>query len=142
MDDLISGAENVEEAMNIITDINNILKDSGFHLRQWISNKPEILNFPASMQNLQYVIGDSQNCNKTLGSIWHATKDYFAFQSNSGTHTKFTKRIVLSVISQIYDPLGLIGPVITKAKLILQLLWQSKLNWDQSLSVELELIRN
>ncbi|KAK9720556.1 Pao retrotransposon peptidase [Popillia japonica] len=58
----------------------------------------------------------------------------------SNTHTKFTKRIVLSVISQIYDPLGLIGPVITKAKLILQLLWQSKLNWDQSLSVELELI--
>ncbi|XP_018364357.1 PREDICTED: uncharacterized protein LOC108762053 [Trachymyrmex cornetzi] len=34
------------------------------------------------------------------------------------------------MITQIFDPLGLIGPVIIKAKIILQVLWQQKLDWD------------
>lgn len=33
----------------------------------------------------------------------------------------------------IFDPLGLVGPVITSAKIFMQVLWQLKLNWDESL---------
>jgi len=32
-----------------------------------------------------------------------------------------------------YDPLGLVGPTITKAILILQRMWRDKLQWDESL---------
>ncbi|KAJ8883710.1 hypothetical protein PR048_015564 [Dryococelus australis] len=39
----------------------------------------------------------------------------------------------LSDISQIIYPLGLIGPVILKAKLLMQELWQLQLEWDASL---------
>ena len=49
-----------------------------------------------------------------------------------------TKRQLLSKITTIYDPLGLIGPVITTAKLLMQLVWtvtidDKKLNWDETL---------
>lgn len=44
--------------------------------------------------------------------------------------TYITKRTILSVITQIFDPLGLIGPVIIKAKILLQSLWQLKIDWD------------
>lgn len=46
-------------------------------------------------------------------------------QLHAGDHYR-----LLSVIIQIFDLLGLIGPVVIKAKILLQLLWQQKLDWD------------
>ncbi|GFY08360.1 uncharacterized protein TNCV_1357661 [Trichonephila clavipes] len=45
-----------------------------------------------------------------------------------------TKKSVISTIARIFDPLGLIGPVITRAKILLQSLWQLKqLDWNDPL---------
>lgn len=44
-----------------------------------------------------------------------------------------TKRIVLSEISKLFDPLGFLGPVVTTAKLIMQELWRLKLDWNDEL---------
>lgn len=41
-----------------------------------------------------------------------------------------TKRKILSSIAAIYDPLGLIGPIVVAAKLIIHNLWQLKIDWD------------
>lgn len=38
----------------------------------------------------------------------------------------------------MFDPLGLISPVLINAKLILQELWQLQLNWDETIPMELE----
>jgi len=46
---------------------------------------------------------------------------------------KSSKRSVLSTIPRFYDPLGLICPVITKAKILMQEIWGEKLDWDESL---------
>ncbi|XP_057666035.1 uncharacterized protein LOC130899884 [Diorhabda carinulata] len=35
------------------------------------------------------------------------------------------------VASQLFDPLGLVGSVIVKAKVIMEKLWQHKVDWDQ-----------
>ncbi|GFX37389.1 uncharacterized protein TNCV_3106411 [Trichonephila clavipes] len=47
-----------------------------------------------------------------------------------------TKRDVLSTIAEIFDPVGLMAPVISKAKSFLQRLWRSKLEWNGLLSAE------
>ncbi|GBM58451.1 hypothetical protein AVEN_269139-1 [Araneus ventricosus] len=44
-----------------------------------------------------------------------------------------TKRTVLSNIARIFDPLGLLGPVITVAKIFYQRLWKLKIDWSDSL---------
>ncbi|GFS71584.1 uncharacterized protein TNCV_5052551 [Trichonephila clavipes] len=44
-----------------------------------------------------------------------------------------TKKSVISTIARIFDPIGLIGPVITRAKILLQSLWQLKLDWNDPL---------
>ncbi|GBO17639.1 hypothetical protein AVEN_168953-1 [Araneus ventricosus] len=44
-----------------------------------------------------------------------------------------TKREVLSVIARLYDPLGFLGSVLTRAKVLLQRLWQQSLDWDDVL---------
>ncbi|GFW55936.1 integrase catalytic domain-containing protein [Trichonephila clavipes] len=45
----------------------------------------------------------------------------------------FSKRDVLSEIARLYDPLGLIGPIVTKAKIFIQELWKIKLDWSEQL---------
>jgi hypothetical protein len=44
----------------------------------------------------------------------------------------------LSAIVKIYDPLQLIGPVIVKAKLIMQELWKREIGWDEELLEDLK----
>ena len=43
---------------------------------------------------------------------------------------KLTKRIVLSIVNSIYDPLGLITPFTIIAKLLMKNLWRQGLGWD------------
>lgn len=38
--------------------------------------------------------------------------------------------MVLSTISMIYNPLGLVGPVVIVAKIFMQKLWQTHISWD------------
>ncbi|GFS95255.1 uncharacterized protein TNCV_2630841 [Trichonephila clavipes] len=40
---------------------------------------------------------------------------------------------VLSTIAKIFDPVGLMAPVISKAKIFLQRLWRIKLEWNDFL---------
>ncbi|GFQ68417.1 DUF1758 domain-containing protein [Trichonephila clavata] len=49
-----------------------------------------------------------------------------------------TKRSVLSATDRIFDPLGLISLVVTKAKLVMPELWRLKLDWNDSLPIYLE----
>lgn len=43
-----------------------------------------------------------------------------------------TKRNILSEIAKIFDPLGLVGPVILYAKKLMQDVWRCGVHWDES----------
>lgn len=141
MDDWISGADSFESAVELLKQVNKILSDSKLILRQWISNKPNVLlNQLSSTDKTQFVIKDTQS-SKTLGIFWDATNDVFQYLTNpTQKNVLVTKRQILSIIAQIFDPLGLIGPVITTAKIILQRIWKLKLGWDDELPQELLVI--
>lgn len=53
--------------------------------------------------------------------------DLFQFSIDFMVDSVSTKREVLSTISRLFDPLGLIGPIIIRAKLIMQETWMSGL---------------
>ncbi|XP_034947880.1 uncharacterized protein [Chelonus insularis] len=46
----------------------------------------------------------------------------------------YSKRLILSEVAQIYDPLGFVSPITIRAKMLLQELWLHKLSWDQPVS--------
>lgn len=56
---------------------------------------------------------------KTLGLLWNHKTDLLQYNVKEGRDRRIAKRTVLSEIAQIYDPLGLIGPVLIIAKLIM-----------------------
>ena len=53
-----------------------------------------------------------------------------------------TKRNVLKISVSFYDPLGMTFPVTARIKTIFQLLCQDKLNWNDSVTREIEIIWN
>ncbi|GBN39030.1 hypothetical protein AVEN_58548-1 [Araneus ventricosus] len=64
---------------------------------------------------------------------WKSNEDQFIFKVSVKEQIVYTKRDVLSTIAKLFDPLGLLGPVICKAKIFLQRLWLEKVNWDYPL---------
>lgn len=62
--------------------------------------------------------------------LWDIESDCFQFRVNVSKKAA-TRRGVLSVVSSIYDPLGLLAPVVLPAKIFLQQLCKDKLTWDE-----------
>jgi Pao retrotransposon peptidase len=67
---------------------------------------------------------------------WHQSTDEFSFSVTTPVAVSNTKRGILSVVAKIFDPFGLIAPVATYAKQIIQDIWISGLDWDQPISCE------
>ena len=70
---------------------------------------------------------------RSLGLNWDLDTDSFTFRV-SLKETPFTRRGVLSTVSSLYDPLGLIAPVTIQGKLILRNLISGTVDWDEPLS--------
>lgn len=136
VDDLLTGADTKQEIFQIQREVSQILKDSGFPLRKWLCNDSDILNrFQVATELEVGILKISENeSNKTLGIYWNSNLDLIQYAvSNSSTRKAITKRSVLSVICQIYDPLGLLQPIIIVAKLFMQELWKLQISWDDEL---------
>ncbi|RLU16083.1 hypothetical protein DMN91_011841 [Ooceraea biroi] len=76
--------------------------------------------------NLRRILWIDENLNES--------QDVFTFSVISASHyDRLTKRLILSEVVQIFDPLGFVSPVVIRAKMLLQELWLCKLNWYDSL---------
>ena len=68
---------------------------------------------------------------KTLGVEWNPSLDHFRLATTSLSHQEsVTKRAMTSDIARSFDVIGWMAPVIFKAKIILERLWEEKLLWD------------
>lgn len=74
---------------------------------------------------------------KTLGVHWFPTSDEFRYKVTTiEWGAARTKRQILSEIAKLFDPLGLLAPVIILAKTTMQALWLTGLSWDEDLPEE------
>ena len=67
------------------------------------------------------------NINQDKLTLKLVTKDYLN-----------TKRGILSLVSSVYNPFGILTPSLLEPNLILQELWKLKISWDKQVSKELE----
>ncbi|GFW73403.1 integrase catalytic domain-containing protein [Trichonephila clavipes] len=59
--------------------------------------------------------------------------DCLTYKVKISDKVNFSKRDVLSEIARLYDPLSLIGPIVTEAEIFIQELWKIKLDWSEQL---------
>ncbi|XP_044312747.1 uncharacterized protein LOC123037190 [Drosophila rhopaloa] len=113
VDDLISGGESIEECSN----------DGRALEGESDCDKEKLIQFH-----------DGSAVTKALGLAWDPSSDQLLFNfSQLSVNHRVTKRIALSTIAKFYDPLGLITPIVTKAKIFLQSLWNANVDWDDTL---------
>ncbi|XP_043474491.1 uncharacterized protein LOC122506410 [Leptopilina heterotoma] len=116
VDDIYGGADELIQLKNIAKELMELL----------ISGK--------GSTNHSHLIDHTQT--KVLGLSWFPRSDQFKFLTETTTPLDQgkSKRSILSEVSQLFDPLGFLFPVIIRAKMLLQELWLNKLGWDDPLN--------
>ncbi|XP_066153587.1 uncharacterized protein [Euwallacea fornicatus] len=139
VDDILSGGESETELFSLYAQLNSCLNQSGFRLHKWLSNSPSVISkihpLSSSRENSTIDLNLDESPTKVLGLNWLSTDDTFCFTSpQKPVETIITKRKILSSIAQCFDPLGLVNPVIVKGKILMQMLWSKKMDWDTEIS--------
>ncbi|XP_050555834.1 uncharacterized protein LOC126911643 [Spodoptera frugiperda] len=135
-DDLIFSHDNKQELLTLCENINKTLLSGCFPLRKWSFNFDVS---PSDSFTKSLSLDKNAQC-KTLGLGWCNSSDELHFKTNLNIDvdvSQLTKRKILSFISQIYDPLGLLAPVIITTKILIQKLWLYKIGWDDPVSSDL-----
>jgi hypothetical protein len=137
VDDVLSGSDCIHTAVEMQKQLIELLKSAGFELHKWCSNTPKLLEkIPKTSRAQQVDIAETEAV-KTLGLTWLPSTDNLAVCIKSTPKDEIvTKRSILSDIARLYDPLGICGPIILTAKVILQQLWLKQLDWDDTLDEE------
>ena len=130
-----------------------ILADGGFNLRKFYSNsallqmKVDNQETPNSEPSAdESYAGDTLGTGqlvkmgerKVLGVRWDPAMDQLILNleqiASSASRLEPTKRAIISLVGCIYDPLGILSPVVISLKIFVQELCVAKMAWDQPLT--------
>ncbi|XP_070068139.1 uncharacterized protein [Drosophila takahashii] len=135
VEDLLTGAKCVEDLLSLRDEVSQVLQEAGFEFAKWFSNCPDLSASESAVMPLTAV----SDVTKTLGVVWLPGKDYFQFRfDDSFMDLRATKRNILSVTARLFDPLGPLCPLVTRAQMLLQELWLRNFDWDESLPMQLQ----
>ena len=123
-----------EEASHHASDLRSLLSKGEFRLTKWISTSRRVLETIPVAERAKEVktldlSKDDLPVERALGAKWCAETDTCGFKVD----IKFkppTRRGILSLVSSVYDPLGLAAPFVLPAKRLLQDLCRVKLDWE------------
>ncbi|XP_018373071.1 PREDICTED: uncharacterized protein LOC108767605 [Trachymyrmex cornetzi] len=132
VDDLLTGADTIADAKLIIKETTQLLQLGSFKLSKWASSCSQLLLGAEGHLEGSVLIGDDV-FSRVLGIHWDQNKETLHFShKDNADYSSTSKRLILSEVARLFDPLGLIGPVIVTAKIIIQELWQTSHQWDES----------
>ena len=128
VDDIGGSKATSAEAKQITNDIDAILKKGHFQIKAWHSNQAE---------NDQ---SNGEQYTDILGLRWDKQTDKFTLKKNElDQPDDLTKRRCLGLVRQLWDPIGLVLPVVIKFRVDLQELWSSGYGWDDMLSASVQI---
>lgn len=145
VDDYVSCFQNEEDAIRITKEVIEIHRQGGFELRNFISNShtvTDVLNNGENSSNsLSMDINCEQSAEKILGMHWLVDSDSFTFRLKFSRidddilcFKRYpTKRELLAIAMSIYDPFGLMSTVTVYIKVLVQKVWKTSIQWDQTI---------
>jgi hypothetical protein len=114
-----------------------MLNSGGFRLTKWISNSCDVLKSIPDVDRAQDVCDldltqDALPVQRALGVQWNTNDDTFGVKIRL-KEKPCNRRGLLSTISTLYDPLGLVAPVVLQAKKLFQAECRTQKSWDDEL---------
>lgn len=155
VDDMIQSVPSEEDASKLIKDAECILSTGGFAVKHWVVSGNEV-----NSSGIKLLDSETE---KVLGMSWDIREDQFFYRVKINfspkvkmLHTQpdvsigeleykfptvLTRRMVLSHIASIFDPLGLIQPFTLSAKLLMRemIIKGEKGGWDDPVSEDYRL---
>ena len=137
VDDCLKSLPSATVAVKLVEDLRLLMLKGGFNLTKWISNNREVLEsvpVEARAKDVKELDLDNDTLptERVLGVSWFVETDTFGFKV-SIKEKPCTRRGILSVVSSVYDPLGMATPFVLPAKLLLQNLCRKGLAWDDEI---------
>ncbi|XP_033227635.1 uncharacterized protein LOC117179708 [Belonocnema kinseyi] len=136
VDDVLSGADNLEDAIELQNYLRGLFMAGGLPLKKWNSNSHELMQrISERLHALSTdILWQSETSVSMLGLTWKPSTDCLIFQVDlRPIKDVITKRLIVSQSAQLFDPLGWLAPVIIVAKIFIQELWKLNLSWDNPL---------
>ena len=149
MDDISGSVESHSKAFQLMKHIEIMLEQKGFKIKEWLwshmdslGGKDRTTNDQKAVQMLLHSEQIDAATEKVLGMHWNIPLDKltYRFVKSEAEGKCLSKRQILSIVSSIYDPLGLLAPITVRAKIILRKLWAypEKISWDEPVPCEIE----
>ena len=133
VDDVLTGADSLEEATHIWNELNQLLQKACMMLRKWRMNSTDLwITIPEELQEKEamQLISAPGDCQKALGVHWDTGRDTLHVATPVLTPlTGPTKRQIASDMVKIFDLLGWFAPAVVRLKILLQKLWKLGNTW-------------
>lgn len=136
VDDLPTGADSEEEAIELHRELHSLMLNGGFPLCKWTSNSWPVLQAISQTSDAEKFVCFKNDNEKAsvLGIYWNPMNDIFQYEVDMpDLPNRPTKRQVASAVAKLFDPTGLLGPVIIRGKIILRDLWANQIGWDEEI---------
>ncbi len=135
VDNCLQSFTSSETAKDFVDRLRSLLSSGGFDLRQWASNDPSVISHLSadarSQSNMQWLSEGHQDAQEsTLGLHWHCSSDTLSYKQRRTDHPLPTMQSIYKTLASQYDPIGYINPFTTRARVIVQRLWDKKREWD------------
>ncbi|XP_053691605.1 uncharacterized protein LOC128740119 [Sabethes cyaneus] len=141
VDDIISGADSIEEAIECQHQLRSLLSRGCFPIHKWCANNEAIFKDIPDQEREKLVHLNQISADqviKTLRLIWNPSSDKFLFTIDPiADDNPVTKKRLFSIVAKLFDPLGFLSPTIVIAKRLMQRTWATKLEWDCPLGGDL-----
>ena len=135
MDDLLKSVRDEATATKLQRELTALLARGGFRLTKWSSSSREVLSQIRNQEMASASINldlDDLPIERSLGLLWNTETDSFRFAVTL-RQSALSKRGVLSQVSSVFDPLGVLAPFLLPVKCLIQTLWCKKKGWDEPL---------
>ena len=130
MDDYLESSPTANEASNKAKDLVKMLALGGFKLTKFVSNVPsipiEVDPNSDTRTTEEKEIPTAEEFSHVLGMKWNHSTDTLVVSRGTSPNTdkNVTQRVVLSLVSTVYDPIGLVAPFTVKARRLLKDIWR------------------
>ena len=130
MDDLIKSVETLEKAIEVFNQLKRLLSQLGFELKKWISNNDAVTkaisdDLKSISTTKQVELEPNTEGSSELGLQWTVSGDNP--QVCRGTNKEFeapiTQSKILSIVSSVFDPIGLFAPFSVHMRRLLKSIW-------------------
>ena len=142
VDDCLISEDDLQALIKVTKEVKDLCKSGGFNLTKFVSPHRDFAkHFPDDFSVGIEKVSDSGEHSvqkKVLGVIWDLKEDALCISMKAGSVPK-NKRQLLSSIASIFDPLGIVSPLVLEGRLLLQEACRLNLDWDDNFEGNLKI---